>query len=172
MHSRPEPGGPDEPSRSRQPMTDQVHVLGAGLAGLSAAQDIARSGAKVKVIEREPYVGGLATSFDVGDGFIVDLGPHRFYSTNDGILNHMEGALEGNFDYRDRLSRIFMMKRFFDYPLKASNVLRNLPPTMLVKSFLDYISVRIKDRFHPIPDTCFENYIVKRFGRTLYSVFF
>ncbi|MFO0981649.1 MAG: FAD-dependent oxidoreductase [Planctomycetota bacterium] len=153
-------------------MASQVHVLGAGLAGLSAAQDIARAGTKIKVIELEPHVGGLASSFDLGDGFIVDLGPHRFHSTNQDILSHMEDALEGNFHFRDRLSRIFMMKRFFDYPLKATNVLKNLPVSVLLKAMYDYIAVRIKDRFHPIPDSCFENYIVKRFGRTLYEAFF
>ena len=48
-------------------------------------------------------------------------------------MDHVKSVLGENYDYRERLSRIFMMEQFFNYPLKASNVLRNLPPTFLIK---------------------------------------
>ena len=40
-----------------------VVVVGAGVAGLNAADALARSGAKVTVLERRPYVGGRAYSY-------------------------------------------------------------------------------------------------------------
>ncbi len=40
--------------------TDHVVVIGAGLAGLSAAMRLAGAGRKVTVLEREPYAGGRA----------------------------------------------------------------------------------------------------------------
>ncbi|MEW6741192.1 MAG: FAD-dependent oxidoreductase [Planctomycetota bacterium] len=153
-------------------MPQNVHVLGAGLAGLAAAHDFAKAGLQVTVLEKEDHVGGLAASFDIGDGFTVDLGPHRFHTASEAILEHVKGVLADNVHQRQRLSRIFIMGRLFNYPLKASNVVRNLPPLTLVKAFLDYFAIRIWNGIRPIPDDCFENYVIKRFGKTLYRIFF
>ena len=40
-----------------------VIVVGAGVAGLSAADALTRSGVNVTVLERRPYVGGRAYSY-------------------------------------------------------------------------------------------------------------
>ncbi|MHC4941732.1 MAG: FAD-dependent oxidoreductase [Planctomycetota bacterium] len=152
-------------------MDKVVTILGAGLAGLSTAYSLAKAGIRVRVIEKEPYVGGLAASFKSGE-FTYDLGPHRFHSQNEAIMDHVMELLGENYDYRERLSRIFMRDQFFNYPLKASNVLRNLPVSFLVKAFADYFGIRVYNFFKPIPDDCFENWTKKRFGNTLYKMFF
>lgn len=61
-------------SRSREP---RVLVVGAGPGGLAAAMLLARAGARVKVVERHPFVGGR-TSTIAADGFQFDLGPTFF----------------------------------------------------------------------------------------------
>ena len=43
--------------------TREIIVVGAGVAGLSAADALTRSGARVIVLERRPYVGGRAYSY-------------------------------------------------------------------------------------------------------------
>lgn len=54
-----------------------VAVVGAGLAGLTAALDLARAGRRVLLIERRPYAGGKAFSFrDPIDGAELDNGQH------------------------------------------------------------------------------------------------
>jgi protoporphyrinogen oxidase len=148
-----------------------VHILGGGLAGMSCAADLARKGTKVRVIEAQPQVGGLAQSFAV-DGYVCDLGPHRFHSTLQQITDHAQDALAGNVHLRERMSRIYLYKRFFYYPLRAGNVIRNLPPWVLVVAFLDYWAMWFRQRIKPLPDDNFENYIRKRFGTTLYKIFF
>lgn len=50
-----------------------VVIIGAGLAGLTAAYELARNGKDVLVLEKEDEVGGRNRSFDV-DGFTVDGG--------------------------------------------------------------------------------------------------
>ncbi len=152
-------------------MNKVVTILGAGLTGLSTGYALAKAGVAVRIIEKEHYIGGLATSFVSGD-FTYDLGPHRFHSHDDKVLDHVKDLLLDNWHYRDRLSRIFMRDRFFNYPLKASNVLKNLPMPFLAKAFANYIGIRIRNSVRPIPDDCFENWVMKRFGKTLYETFF
>jgi len=54
--------------------SDHVVVIGAGLAGLSAALHLAGRGRAVTVVERHPWPGGRAGRLDVG-GYRVDTGP-------------------------------------------------------------------------------------------------
>ncbi len=53
---------------------DHVVVIGAGLAGLSAALHLAGRGRAVTVLEREPWPGGRAGRLDI-DGYRIDTGP-------------------------------------------------------------------------------------------------
>ena len=69
------PGG--EPRRVSGP-TDHVVVVGAGLAGLSAAMRLAGAGRRVTVLEREDRPGGRAGRLSVptsGGSFEFDTGP-------------------------------------------------------------------------------------------------
>ncbi|MEV4208414.1 phytoene desaturase family protein [Nocardia salmonicida] len=54
--------------------TDEVVVVGAGLAGLAAALHLAGRGRTVTVVEREMFAGGRAGRRDV-DGYLLDTGP-------------------------------------------------------------------------------------------------
>ncbi len=58
-------------------MIPDVTVIGAGVAGLSAATALAESGARVLVVEARPGLGGRATAFrDPETGERVDNGQH------------------------------------------------------------------------------------------------
>ena len=64
-------------------MSKHVVILGGGLAGLSAGYELVTRGHTVTILEREPHVGGMASSF-VEDGeeyWTHDFGPHRFHSS-------------------------------------------------------------------------------------------
>jgi len=62
-------------------MTRRIAIFGAGMAGLSAAAELARAGHEVHVYESSPYVGGLAASFTTQRGLRYDLGPHYIFSS-------------------------------------------------------------------------------------------
>lgn len=158
-------------------MTRRVAVLGGGLAGLACAYELAKAGAEVTVIEREDHLGGMASSFSDdtdGETYTYDFGPHRFHTTDEQLIAHVKEILAGNHVKARRLSRIVLFGRFFDYPLQAGNVLRNLPPLVLLRSFLDYFWVRFTERvgISHLSDDNFEGWVTKRFGKTLYDLFF
>ncbi len=158
-------------------MIERVAVLGGGLAGLACAYELARAGIEVTVIEREPHVGGMASSFtehEDGELWSYDFGPHRFHTSDPELMAHVERILDGNHLRAERLSRILLFGRFFDYPLVAGNVLRNLPRRVLLRAFADYYRVRLTERLGIThhSDENFEGWVVKRFGRTLYELFF
>jgi len=46
----------------------EVIVIGGGLAGLAAAAALGSAGHSVKVLESRPFLGGRATSYEVGNG--------------------------------------------------------------------------------------------------------
>jgi phytoene desaturase len=58
-------------------MAKRVLIVGAGPGGLAAALLLARAGLSVKVIERQPQVGGRTSTLH-RDGFRFDLGPTFF----------------------------------------------------------------------------------------------
>ena len=146
-------------------------MLGGGLAGLACAWRLIQGGAEVVVLEKEDVVGGCARSFHWKDT-VHDLGPHRWFSRNPDLIAHLEGLMGDNLTTLDRLSRIFLYKKYFDYPLATTNVVRNLPPWVLARAFVDYFAIRLRNRIKPIPDDNFENWTRKRFGNTLYKLFF
>ncbi len=55
----------------------QITIIGAGPGGLASAMLLARSGARVRILERLPRVGGRCSAIEA-DGFRFDVGPTFF----------------------------------------------------------------------------------------------
>lgn len=149
----------------------KVLVLGAGLAGLAAAYELTRLGHEVHLLEGGEEVGGMASSWKVG-AFWLDHGPHRFHSRDPRLVEHVFEVLDGEFVIRRRQSRIHLRGRYFDYPLKLGNVVRHLPSALLMRAAFDYVMVRASELVRPTEDANFERWVKKRFGNTLYELFF
>ena len=149
----------------------RVAVIGAGPAGITAAYQLAKGGAQVEVFEASGAVGGLSRSFELW-GQTVDLGPHRFFS-QDRRVNDLWLEVAGN-DYRmvDRLTRIYYGKRFFKYPLKPANALRNMGLANAACCLASYFKEMVKPSYGAGSNETFESWVVGRFGRRLFNMFF
>jgi protoporphyrinogen oxidase len=145
-----------------------VAVIGAGPAGLTAAYELAKRGMRVEVFEAQDAPGGLARSLSLWEQ-TVDLGPHRFFSTDPRVNNIWLEVVGNDYDMVDRLTRIYYNKTFFNYPIKAFNALKGLGPFEATRCVLSYVYAR----FFPRPDDAtFENWVTNRFGKRLFEIFF
>jgi len=146
-------------------------VLGGGLAGLSAAWKLSENGSDVVVIEKESGVGGLARTCSFGD-LRYDFGPHRFHTKDNGLLRTIEKLCRGDLILRERKSQICLKGKLIDYPLRARNAFFSLGFSTSVRILWDYFSIRLRNMFFPIPDSSFESWTIKRFGKALYDIYF
>ncbi len=149
-------------------MKKKAIIIGAGPAGLSCAYELTKKGIPVEVYEACGNIGGMARSIDLW-GQRVDLGPHRFFTQDKRVNGFFHEVLKGDYTIVNRLTRIYYKKRFFNYPLKVFNVLRNLNVFTVAAILLDYG----RQRLRPIRDPqTFEDWVTNRFGRKLFSIFF
>ena len=152
-------------------MGNHFVILGAGPAGLSAAYKLVEAGKKVTVLELEDQVGGLCRSIRK-DGFFFDLGGHRFITKDDEIQIFLEELMGDQFLIRPRKSVIRLKNKFFNYPLDIKNVVKNLPITFTFHAFIDFLLTSLLQKLYPRRDSSFENWVVNRFGVTLYDLYF
>lgn len=135
---------------------------------MTAAYELTKRNYKVEIFEAQDQVGGMCRTITLW-GCLADLGPHRFFSS-DRQINELWLEVAGN-DYRmvNRQTRIFYKNRFFYYPLKPVNALKNLGLWEAFRCMFSYcvqkvLPVRLKGDF--------ESWVVRRFGRRLFSIFF
>lgn len=146
-----------------------VAIIGAGPAGLTAAYLLGKAGFSVTVIERDPtYVGGISRTVE-HDGFRFDIGGHRFFSKSKEVVDLWNELLPDDFIERPRMSRIYYEGRFYSYPLRAFEALRNLG---LWRSTLCMASFALAKARPNTNVRSFEDWMVNQFGRKLYSIFF
>ena len=79
-------------SALRRPMSRRiVHVVGAGVAGLSAAVRLAEAGLEVIVHEAAQAAGGRCRSYlDQTLGLVIDNGNHLLLSGNHAALDYLD----------------------------------------------------------------------------------
>lgn len=158
-------------------------IIGAGPAGLTAAYELLkRSDIKPVVIERDAQVGGISKTIEY-KGNRMDLGGHRFFSKSDTVMDWWRNFMpveDGEnltpekedrvMMIRNRISRIYFLRRFFDYPITLSaTVIRNLGFVRLVKIGFSYTWIRLFPVRH---EKSLEDFYVNRFGHELYETFF
>jgi len=148
--------------------TPPIVIVGAGPAGLTAAHLLATRGHRVRVLEMDSQVGGIARTVEY-KGFRFDIGGHRFFTKVTAVNELWHSMLGTEFLKRPRLSRIYYGGKFFDYPLKPLNALFGLGIGNALLIGLSYLWSHIR----PIrPEVSFEDWVSNRFGRRLYRIFF
>ena len=180
-------------------MAKTAIIAGGGPAGLTAAYELKQhTEVQPIVMEETAAIGGISQTIRY-KGNRMDIGGHRFFSKNKRIMDWWmqlmplqgkasqddlllqrtpEELVKGGPDpqtddrvmlVRSRVSRIFYLRTFFDYPIslcKQTFVGMGFCRTM--KAGFGYLWSMV----HKRPDTTLENFYINRFGKPLYSMFF
>lgn len=146
-----------------------IAVIGAGPAGITAAYQLSKSGIKVDVYETAESVGGMARTVEMWN-HQVDIGPHRFFSTDARVNRLWLEVIGREYSMVDRLTRIFYNNKFFPYPIKALETLKNLGLFEAARCVLSYGVKLLKPAKGE--KRSFEDWVVDRFGTRLYEIFF
>jgi len=128
-------------------MTRTVHIIGAGVAGLSAALKLSARGEDVVVHEATAFAGGRCRSYhDASVGMVIDNGNHLLLSGNHAALDFLRdigaadrliGPQAAEFPFTDLASGESWTLRFNDgrLPLWIFDSRRRVPGTRV----LDYL---------------------------------
>ena len=177
----------------------KVVIMGAGPAGLTAGYELLKKSDKydVVILEETNDIGGISKTVKY-NGNRMDIGGHRFFSKDDRVMEFWKELLPiqgvNSFDdeklgrekplvaggpnpneqdevmlIRQRISRIYYLKKFFDYPISMKvETFKNMGLWRTIKAGFSYLkSVFIKKE-----ETSLENFYINRFGKVLYSMFF
>lgn len=177
----------------------QVLVAGAGPAGLTAAYELLQqTDCKPIIVESTNEIGGISQTV-CHNGNRMDIGGHRFFSKSQEIMDWWQRIMplqgkpskddillklddkpiiEGGPNpekedrvilYRHRVSRIFFLRKFFDYPISMKKeTFLNMGLCRMFRAGFGYLWACV----HKLPETSLENFYINRFGRPLYEMFF
>jgi protoporphyrinogen oxidase len=147
-----------------------VVVIGAGPAGVSAAWRLSHdSQLRVCIIEADPvHVGGISRTHEY-QGFLFDIGGHRFFSKSQEIEQLWSEMLPEDLLVRRRKSRIYYRGKFFDYPLQPIQAFIGLGPVESPRCVASYLLARVR----PIRNArTFREWVSNQFGKRLFGIFF
>ena len=130
-----------------------------------------RAGFRVRLFESDSTVGGLSKTI-VKDGFRFDLGGHRFFTRNERIDKFVRDLMEGELISVNRTSKIYMRRKFFDYPLKPLNAMFGLGISTTLRILGDYGSEKVLGLVKRADTVSLEDWVVSNFGRTMFDIYF
>ncbi len=148
-----------------------ICIIGAGPSGLGCAYELRKlkQNRNIILLDKNDRVGGLARSIRFNNHYF-DIGPHRFYTKNQEVLNLWETVLKKDLIIVKRLTRILYSNKMFLYPVRLKDVIDKLGIKESTVCFLSYIKAKLFLR--SLDPKTFEKWITKHFGKKLYSIFF
>ncbi len=116
----------------------KVVIIGAGLAGLAAADALAAAGREAEIFEANPYWGGRAHSI-YEDGFVFDEGPHVSF-TKDQVVKNVFTLGAGKVEEFDANITNSFRGKWITHPAQCH--LHGLDPALVTDCIIDFVSAQ------------------------------
>lgn len=146
-------------------------VIGGGFSGLSAAYELSLAGVKGTIVEKEPVVGGLASSFQV-NGVELERFYHHWFTNDRHVMDLVkELGTEDRVLHRPTRTGMYYANNFYrlSSPL---DVLRFKPLSLLNRIRLGLLVLRaraVKD-WKQLESLSAEEWLIKLCGKEVYRV--
>lgn len=151
----------------------KIAVIGAGIAGLSAAYDLAGAGHTVTLYEAATYTGGLAAGFKSERwDWHLEHYYHHWFQTDDDILGLIDeiGQRDKVFFPRPVTSIYAQGKIYpFDSPLRML-LFPRLPLIPKIRFGLTGLYLRLSKNWQAMEQETAHNWLIKTMGETAYNV--
>jgi protoporphyrinogen oxidase len=149
----------------------RVLIIGSGVCGLYAGLTLARAGADVTLLEKEPRIGGLAAGFKFGENF-YDFGVHMLHAFNREIFEDCASMMgkeriETALDARIRWGGIS-----YKYPLRFRDMLKAMPPFTLARCVFGLLIAELTGAKNRAAISNAEDALIAYYGAPLYEYFF
>ncbi|MBI4202145.1 MAG: NAD(P)/FAD-dependent oxidoreductase [Chloroflexi bacterium] len=149
----------------------KVGVIGGGIGGLGAAYELVHQGHQVALYERAPFLGGLASTFEVGGGRLERFYHHLFLSDKTIIGLLQELGLGDRLIWEDSKVGFYYQGRIYPFSTPM-DLLRFTPVSLIDRVRMGLVTVylqRVKhwQRFEYTPAAAFMR---KWVGRRNYEV--
>jgi protoporphyrinogen oxidase len=150
----------------------KIGIIGAGAAGLAAAYDLAKDGHAVAVYERSPFVGGQASTFDVG-GAPLERGYHHLFTSDTDMVDLVhEIGLGDRMRWIESTVGTFHGGKIYNF-VSALDLLRFKPLSLLGRVRLGLLTLYLqrKKDWKDFEDITAHEWLLKRAGRRGYEAF-
>lgn len=152
---------------------------------------------EVIILEESNEIGGISRTVKY-NGNRMDIGGHRFFSKDEKVVEFWKELMpiQGKLAYddkklkrernvskggpdpekedevlllRNRVSRIYYLKKFFDYPISMKmQTFKNMGLKRTTQAGMSYVKSMVVKK----DEDSLENFYINRFGKKLYSMFF
>ncbi|MEA2171866.1 MAG: hypothetical protein QOF76_5166 [Solirubrobacteraceae bacterium] len=151
----------------------RIAVLGAGVAGLTAARRLGLAGHAVDVYERWPGLGGMAATVDVGGGHRLERYYHHLFTSDRHIAGlYEELGMPDELEWLDSTQSFFIGGR--QWPFTTPLDLLRFKPLPAVTRVRMGVAVLAIQKFGkepgPYENITAHDWIVKRMGRSAWDV--
>ena len=125
-------------------MTDaQTVVLGTGMSALGAASVVADAGFPVVLFDANPYPGGHTATFDAGQGFLFDDGPHVSFTKDERLRDLFARNVDGAFEDIEARINSYWHGVWIPHPVQMH--LQGLPTDLVVAIISDFVKAQASD---------------------------
>ncbi len=129
--------------RRHRPVTPRIVVLGTGMAAMGAAGHIAAAGRHAILYDASTYAGGHTATYDGGDGFLFDDGPHVSFTKDVRIRDLLAANVDGA--YEEVKAQINNYWRGYWIPHPVQLHLYGLPTELVVDVVGDFVTAAQRD---------------------------